>query len=249
MLAGCGNKLVMRMDNARLSDGYINSKTLDFGSILLWDINNSSLMRIYTITNNENRNFELIEGNRYRQRNTSVSRNTQIDVLADNETLKKIPNSVIVKAKSQFVEATRVRIENYYPLSYRDPRYVLNSPELRRWRESIVEDIGRENLNKYRFVFIGAVIQGAKLHISTERSTHGSSSANVINIGRYKFDLMYDNNTSYEIEAKTKVPLLIKPTVFKLVVRRGGNRGYEEIRFVYDTDMTRRFNLQKVKSQ
>lgn len=220
----------MPLDHAKLADGYVNSSTLDFGHVLVWDQQSNRVEAIYRITPQMVPNAEVDSGPRFNSKESSVSRETKLEISGSDAS-----QTIQGEAAAQFINSTKVTLTNYNPREYRDARGVLNSSRLRRWRDSTGEQF---NDARYRFVFIARVTDGDALSISRKTGGSVNADANVVKVGRYKFNVTYDNKSNTTITAE-QGPLIVTPKVFSL--RQEGN----SYRFFHDTSTT--LNFQTVK--
>jgi hypothetical protein len=220
-LTNCTSTINMPLDHAKLADGYINSSTLDFGHVLIWNTKSNRVATIYRITPKMVPSADIDSGPRYSNRNSSVSRDTKIELSA----APAVTETAKVEATAQFINSTDINLVNYNPREYRDARYVLNSPELRNWRQTLSEEFtGPE----YRFIFISRVIDGNKIQIGRNSSGSAGAEANVIQAGQFKFKVTYDNKSNATIEAE-QAPLTVSPSVFSFRIQGDSYRFYRDL--------------------
>jgi hypothetical protein len=229
-LTACKSTINMPLDHAKLADGYINSATLDFGHVLVWDTKSNRVESIYRITPQMVPTSSVDSGPSFQSKDTSVSRDTKIELSA----APTVTDAAKVEATAQFINSTDVTLTNYNPREYKDARYTLNSPELRQWRQSLSEEYtGPE----YRFVFISRVTDGDEIHIGRKSAGNFGADANIVQAGQYKFKVTYDNELSKTIKAK-QAPLTVQPSVFSFRIRGDSYR--------FDRDLKTPFQFQSV---
>lgn len=220
-LTACTSTINMPLDHAKLADGYINSSTLDFGHVLVWDTKSNQVESIYRITPQMVPSADVDSGPRYRNKNSSVSRDTRIELSA----APGVTEAAKVEGAAKFINSTDVTLTNYNPREYRDARYTLNSPELRKWRESLSEEYTGP---QYRFIFISRVTDGDEIHIGRQASGDSGVEANIVRVGRYKFKVTYDKKSSATIKAE-QAPLTVQPSLFSFRIQDGSYRFYRDL--------------------
>lgn len=231
-LTACTSTINMPLDHAKLADGYINSSTLDFGHVLVWDTVSNRVGSIYRIAPNMVPSANVDSGPRYRMKDSSISRDTKIELSA----APVVSEAAKGEATAQFINSTDVCLTNYNPREFRDARYVLNSPELREWRQSLSEEYTGP---QYRFIFISRVTDGEKIQIGRESSGSAGAAANVVQVGQFKFKVTYNNKTSATIEAE-QAPLTVNPSIFSFHIQGDSYRFYR--------DLNTPFNFQSLKN-
>ena len=220
----------MPLDHAKLADGYINSSTLDFGHVLVWDTKSNRVESIFRITPQMVPTASVDSGPRYHSKDASVSRDTKIELSA----APAVTEAAKGEAVAQFINTTEVTLSNYNPREYRDARYTLNSPELRQWRQSLSEEYTGP---QYRFIFISRVTDGDEIHIGHKSAGNLGVEANVVQAGQYKFKVTYDNKSAVTIKAE-QAPLTIRPSVFSFSIQGDSYR--------FDRDLNTPLQFQSV---
>jgi hypothetical protein len=233
LLPGCSSTptINMPLEHAKLADGYVNSSSLAFGHVLVWDTESNRVHSIYRIQPAMVPSASVDTGPRFAQKEVNVSRDTKIEIGA----APNVSQAIKAEASAQFLSSTLVSLTNYNPREYRDARYVLNSPELRAWREGLAEEWSDP---KYRFVFISRVTEGDKLQIGRRSAGNVGVDVDIVQIGNYKFKVSYDNKSSVTIQG-TDAPITIQPTVFTFRAQGDSYRFF--------TDLNSPFHLQSVK--
>jgi hypothetical protein len=136
------------------------------------------------------------------------------------------------------VNTTDLKITNYNPREYQDPRYVLNSPELSSWREGLSDEWAD---TRYRFVFVSRVTDGDELNLTFKRSADVDANANIVKVGEYKFKVQYDGSAGTTIKAQNG-PLTVDPTIYSFRIDRS-KKPYE---YRFYRDLNNSFSFQRV---
>lgn len=231
LLNSCKNSINMPLDHAKLADGYINSSTLDLGHVLVWDTETNTRRDIYTISPKDVPSATVVTGNKFPLKSSSVSKDT--DLLVSTES--SVSDLVKAEAKAKFVNSTDVALTNYRRKEFQDARYVLNSPEMRTWREGLAEQWADP---KYRFIFVSQIVEGDKVELKKVSSGEGGVDANIIEVGKYKFEVSYGKKAEALINAQGGV-ITINPKVYRF------NAEGASLRFT--DDLNSKFHLQQIK--
>lgn len=229
-LSACSSTINMPLDHAKLADGYINSSTLDFGHVLVWDTKSNRVESIFRITPQMVPTASVDSGPRYHSKDATVSGDTKIELSA----APAVTEAAKGEAVAQFINSTEVTLINYNPREYKDARYTLNSPELRQWRQSLSEEYTGP---QYRFIFISRVTDGDEIHIRHKSSGNLGAEANVVQAGQYKFKVTYDNKSAVTIKTE-QAPLTIRPSVFSFSIQGDSYR--------FDRDLNTPLQFQSV---
>ena len=229
-LSSCKSTLNMPMDHAKLADGFVNSSSYDFGQVLVWDTQTNRVQSIYKIKPTMVK-AEVDKGPAYDEKESSVSRDTKVETsLAFG-----VPGSAEASAKAEFISTTKAKIQQFNPREYQDDLFVLNHRDLRKWREGLVGNYDDSNL---RFVFISRVTDATSIEVGRDSSGESNVDVNLIESGRYKFKVKYDNKSKTHIKAANSAPLIVSPKVFKFVADGSSLRFYP--------DLNAKFNFQNV---
>ena len=221
----------MPLDHAKLADGYVNSSTLDLGHVLVWDTESDIVRGIYTISPDKVPSASVVSGSKYALKKSSVSKDTDLQVSAETA----VSEAIKAEAKAKFVNSTDVSLTNYRRKEYLDARYVLNSPEMRVWREELAEQWSEP---KYRFIFVSEIVEGDKVELKKASTTSLGADANIIEVGNYKFDVSYGKKAEALIDAQGGV-IVIKPKVYQLRISGDSLRFFD--------DLGTKFNFQKIE--
>jgi hypothetical protein len=243
-LTGCSstsgvNTVNLKTENVRLEDGYVNSKTLSFGDVFIWNLETDEVLEYYHIDADQIASATVIQGPTIDEKSSTVSTQNNFDMGIGTNGLTE---QVKLDINREVAGSTDVSLQNFAPQRWLDSTYVLNSPELRSWRESIQSDINDTNATdysdpKYRFVFVSKVTNADELAIGREASGGAGVDAGLIQVGDLKVKATYDNKSNVRIKAK-QAPLTISPTVYTFKVSGDSYRFYRD---------AREFPIQKVK--
>ncbi|HRK16870.1 MAG TPA: hypothetical protein PK490_21490 [Prosthecobacter sp.] len=229
-MASCKSSSInLPLDHVKTSDGYLNSSSLDFGHVLVWDTTTNKVINVEKITSGRVPSATVHTGPRFAQKKSSVSSENNVEI-----GFGTVPEAVKADAKAKFINSTKFEFTNFNPREFNDARYVLNSPEMRTWREQLVDAYSDP---RFRFIFISRVTDADRILIGRERNGLIGADVNVVNSGNYKFETSYDQKTEVTIDA-AGAPLTIQPAVFTFSVNGS------ELRFRPDWDS--KFHFQKV---
>lgn len=240
-LVGCQATLNMPTNYAVLSAGQVNSGHHPLGRLFLWDLEKNTLTRLTEITSIDVPVFEetgrptLREGDFVDSDYTSVGKSTEIQFSGSDRA-----EAFRVQAEAVFISKSEVKLDNFKTMYFADPRYMLNAPEMRTWREQLNPELAQQ---RYRFVYISGVVQAEKLEIALEDGVSSSADANVVEIGGIKYTFKYSKKSSDVKKSSSGAPLLVESQVFYFT-RKMGPDGIMDLRFYYDT--TNVFTFQKV---
>ena len=231
-LCGCTSTINMPLDHAKLADGYVNSSTLAFGHVLVWDTSTDRVESIFRIIPQMVPTASVDSGPRFGSKASAVSRDTNLDI----SVAPGVSQAAQGAAAVQFINSTEVSLTNFNPLEYRDASYVLNSPELRVWRQSLTEEYTEP---RYRFIFVSRVTNADELSIGRKASGAIGADANVVQVGQYKFKVTYGEKSSVTIKGE-QAPLTVDPAVFTFRVQGNSYRFYRDLSTVFDFQTLKR---------
>jgi hypothetical protein len=213
VVTACSATLDMPTDWAKLgSGGYINSGgAYDLGHIFVWDMKSGSVTEIYKINLSQLPDVTVDRGSAIDSYSSSVSKDTEIDVSADTT----VSEAVTAEAKDKFVKSTNVTLSKYNTSEFQDKTYTLNSPALRKWRESLFADYPQYATEQYRFILIAGVDDGSKIDISFKHDNTSNTDANLLKVGKFTFDVTYNDDAQATLAAVNQAPLVIVPYVYR----------------------------------
>ena len=241
LFTGCGGQLNMPLSYAKVSRGYLNSSNHSLGKVYLWDTQTKKRQSIKLLKSDlpDNNATKTSIGKRYEKKIANIDQNTKIDA-----TGTFIPEDIYVDAKAEFVKATNVLIKDYQLKEFDDPRYLMNSKHLRRWRESLVTDGYLDN-NRYKFILISEIVEGKQALITLDNNASVSAESNVIKVGSYNFKTTYNRKQREEIKGKEDVPLIVVVTVFDFK-SDPEQKKYKGYRFSISDDIENIFDYQSM---
>lgn len=217
-LNACTNSINLPLDHAKLADGCVNSSSLDFGHVLIWDTKTNNTANIYKVTQTAvaSSGADVDEGPKFKHKESSLSRDTRFEISGN------VSPEIKGQAEAAFIKSTQIVLDDFNPKQFRTPEYALNCAALRTWRESLSDDYSGD---QYRFVFISRVINATNLSISKKSSGNAQLGADVIKVRNYKFNASYDNKNQTSIQSDGQSPLIVEPTIFKF------NKSGDDLRF------------------
>jgi hypothetical protein len=224
-LVGCKSVRVnVPLDNAKVSDGYINSRTLSLGYVFLWDTQSNRLTKINIISPNMvDPDVSIFLGSLYASRNSGLSSSTNMTFGGSTP----LAPGTKVELAGAISESSEVELLNYQAQTYRDARFALNCPKLRYWRESLAETYPDP---KYKFLFVSSIVLGKQISISLEKGGLAKIKASVPDIGKADLSVTFNRRISTSIVADSSAPLVVDPELF--VLRSSTRR----IGFEHDTN-------------
>jgi len=220
-LSGCQvQEVTVGVENAKFQHGYLNSKLLKQGTLLLWDM----------------------EAAADRQLTIAPS-----PIIADNDTvnhaggheLASVASSglsvggslplekVSAGVKTEIAKQTAVVVHDFQSKRFYDANFVLNEEDFAGQRQILGEEYAGNE--KVRFIFIAGatVADDAAIAIGTPT---GSQNEFELSIGGKKYRLSYYGTKSVDWKGAQE-PVFIQPRVYQIVKDEAGATGY---RFVED---------------
>lgn len=233
-MASCkSSSLNLPLDHVKTADGFLNSSTLDFGHVLVWDTTTNKIRHLEKITPGKVPSATVHTGPRLGKKQSTVSRENKVEV-----GFGTAPEAVKADASAKFISSTKFEFTDFNPREFNDARYVLNSPEMRPWREQLVADFADP---RFRFIFISRVTDADGIYIGKNKSGDFGADANVVKSGSYKFKISYDQKNEVTLQSVSEdaaAPMTVQPSVFIFSINGS------ELRFKPDWDSN--FHFQNV---
>jgi hypothetical protein len=228
LLNACTNSINLPLNHVKTADGYMNSSTLDFGHVLIWDTKSNNVSNIYKVTQPTvaSSDVDIDEGPKFKHKESSLSRDTKFDVSGN------VSQKIKGQAEAEFIKSTQIVLDDFNPKQFRTPVYALNCAALKTWRQSLPAEYSGD---QYRFVFISRVTNATNISISKKYSKNSQLGADVIKVGSYKFNVSYDNKNQTSIQSDGQSPMIVEPTVYKF-----DNSG-DNLRFSQDLNTIYKF--------
>ena len=208
------------VENARFQHGYLNSKLLGPGALLLWDMEAADDRKV-TLTpgpdTSHNRTVRHAGGTEQTSRATSGV-----------EVSGTIPiQQVSVDVRAQIARQTTVTVKQFESQRFYDPDYVLNQAEFAPKRMELGKAYADND--QVRFIFIAGATVADDAQISTGTPT-GRENEFKLTIAGKEYKLTYIGTRSLEWKGSQE-PVFIQPRVYKIQKDPRGETGY---RFVED---------------
>lgn len=220
-------KVTVGVDNARFQHGYLNSKLLGTGALLLWDMN-AAQDRALTLAPGPNvANNETV---RHAGGRELVSMASSGVTLSGAGAAQGIP----VEARAEIARQTAIVVRNFSSVRFRDPQFVLNEEDFSGERS----ELGRQYANRpsIRFILIAGITLADDVNISIGTPDDKSNSF-ILTIGGKDYQLSYRGLKS-SAWSGAQEPVFIQPRVYKLLSDSAGATGYR-----FEEDRTIHFDL------
>lgn len=226
LLSACTNSINLPLDHVKISDGYLNSSSLDFGHVLIWDTTTNNTSHIGKVTQQAvaGSDVSINEGPQFSRKQSSLTSDTKLDVSGN------VSPQIKGQAEAAFIRSTQVTLEQFNPKEFGTPEYALNCAALHSWRAQLPTAYSDKN---YRFVFISRVVNATNISISKGASGNPNMSASVIKVGNYKFNTSYDNKNQTSIQSNGQSPLIVAPTVFSFDNSGNNLRFRQDLNTIY----------------
>jgi len=235
LFAGCRTVSVnVPLENARVSEGYINSQTLTLGHLFLWDTEANTLTKINVISQGQlDADVTIFESHSYDLRESGISSSTTMSLGGTTLLLPEAKAAV----KAAVSKVTRVTLTDYQTQGLRDARFALDCKKLRSWRHGLAQTYPDP---KYKFIFISDVVLGNKIEMTLVNNGAAQVKASVPQIGNADVIVTYDGKVETKIVANN-APLVVSPQLF--TIKTTANR----VSFEHDTQT--RFDFQHLSSR
>jgi hypothetical protein len=221
LLTGCqAQKVTVGVENAKFQHGYLNSKLLGQGTLLLWDMD-AARDRQLTIAPSpipdNNATVDHAGGSKLASvASSGVSVQGSLPL-----------EQVSAGAKAEIAKQTAVVVEDFKSKRFYDADFVLNEPDFAPHREQLGKDYADNDRIRFIFISGATVANNAAIEIGTPTDKPNEFELSVA--GR-KYRLSYYGTKSVEWEGSQE-PVFIQPRVYKIVRDESGATGY---RFVED---------------
>ena len=215
------------VENAKFQHGYLNSKLLGQGTLLLWDMEAAKDRQLTILPS------PIFENNA----TVDHAGGTKLASVASSGVSVHggLPlEQVSASAKAEIARQTAVVVEDFKSKRFYDADFVLNEPDFAEKRQALGADYATND--KVRFIFIAGatVADDAAIEIGTPTDRPNEFE---LAIAGKKYNLSYYGTKSVEWQGAQE-PVFIQPRVYKIVQDADGATGY---RFVEDRRI--QFNL------
>lgn len=217
-------KVTVGVDNARFQHGYLNSKLLGTGALLLWDMNAAVDRSLTLAPGPDVSNNETV---RHAGGQELVSMASSGVTLAGAGAAQGIP----VDVRAEIARQTAIVVRNFSSVRFRDPQFVLNEEDFADQRKELGQSFA--NQSHVRFIFISGITLADDVNISIGTPDDKGNSF-VLSIGGKDYQLTFRGLRSSAWKG-CQEPVFIQPRVYRLVASAEGATGYrfEEDRSIH----------------
>lgn len=213
-------KVTVGVENARFQHGYLNSKLLKPGTLLMWDMEAVEDKKLTPSTSPDISNNQT---ERHAGGTELVSKAASGLSVAGEIPIQQIP----VTAKAEVARQTSIIVKQFESRRFNDPEFVLNEKDFALQRTQLGDGYaGDPNI---RFIFIAGATHADDVNISIGTPT-GKENVFTLTIAGKEYKLTYSGTKSHEWRGKQE-PVFVHPRVYKLVKDSTGGTGY---RFIED---------------
>lgn len=214
-LTSCTRTVTVGLDNARFQTGYLNSKLVSPGTLLLVDREASPDKRV---------TLSL----RPKIDNNSIEPGTGGDSLVSSATSGlsvsgALPgDAATAQLSADLAKQTSVTLKQFVSYRFEDPRFVLNDPDFAQQRSELGEQFA--NNKRYSFIFIAGCTKADKIDISVG-TPEGKENGLKLTVAGKDYKVTYNRSTRTEWEAKSQ-PVFVQPRLYNLVRSGSGGTGF-----------------------
>lgn len=221
LFAGCKvQELKVGVENAKFQHGYLNSKLLGQGTLLLWDMEAAKDRQLTIVPSPKTDDNDTVD---------HAGGTKLVSVASSGVSVSgSLPlEQVSASAKTEIARQTAVVVEEFKSKRFYDSDFVLNEPDFAERRQALGQEYA--NNDKIRFIFISGatVADDAAIEVGTPTERPDEFE---LSIGGKKYRLSYYGTKSVEWQGSQE-PVFIQPRVYKIVEDQSGATGY---RFVED---------------
>lgn len=220
-------KVTVGVDNARFQHGYLNSKLLGSGALLLWDMNASTDRALTLAPGPDVTNNETV---RHAGGRELVSMASSGVTLNGAGAAQGIP----VEARAEIARQTAIVVRNFSSVRFRDPAFVLNEEDFAEERKKLGAQYADQA--RSRFILISGITLADDVNISIG-SPGEKGNTFTLSIAGKEYQLSYRGLRS-SAWTGSQEPVFIQPRVYKLVSVPEGATGYR-----FEEDRTIQFDL------
>lgn len=221
LLSGCKvQEVKVGVENAKFQHGYLNSKLLGQGTLLLWDMEAAPDRQLTLVPNPKTEDNDLVDHAGGAKLASVASSGVSVHGALPLE-------QISASAKAEIARQTTVVVEDFQSKRFYDSDFVLNEPDFASHRQTLGESYA--NNDKIRFIFIAGATLADDAAVAVGTPTTKPDEFE-LSIGGKKYHLSYFGTKSVEWEGAQQ-PVFIQPRVYKIVQDPSGATGY---RFVED---------------
>lgn len=216
-------RLMVGVENARFQEGYLNSKLLGPGTLLLWDLGAAEDRKVTLEPGPDTTNNRDIKHAGGSRKVSMAASGLNID--------GSVPSSEIpFAAKATVVRSTALIVEDFESRRFYDPTYVLNEEDFAAKRKELGEAYAANE--DIRFIFISGVTvaNNSKIEIGTPT---GKENEFKLTIAGEDYTVTFSGARVNDWQGKSE-PVFIQPRIYRIVKDSSGETGY---RFVEDRNI------------
>lgn len=226
-------KVTVGVDNARFQHGYLNSKLLGSGALLLWDMN-AATDRALTLAPGPN------TGNNETVRHAGGKE--LVSMASSGVTLNGagVAQGIPIEAGAEIARQTAIVVRNFASVRFRDPQFVLNEEDFAAERRELGDEYADQS--RTRFIFISGITLADDVNISIGTPEQKGNTFTLTIAGK-EYELTYRGLKS-SAWSGSQEPVFIQPRVYKLVSAPDGATGYR-----FEEDRSIQFDLTAMLTQ
>jgi hypothetical protein len=215
-LPSCQTKNVtVGVENARFQHGYLNSKLLSQGTLLLWDMDAANDKKLTKEPGPNTSNNDTVRD----AGGTELTSKATSGLAVSGE----IPiQQISVEAKAEIARQTSIVVKDFASRRFYDPTFVLNQPNFAQKRV----ELGRMHSDneKIRFIFIAGATVANDTDISIGTPT-GKENEFKLTVAGKEYKLTYSGTKTYQWKGSQE-PIFVQPRIYKIVKDSNGETGY-----------------------
>ncbi|RFC49151.1 MAG: hypothetical protein DVB23_000199 [Verrucomicrobia bacterium] len=221
LLTGCKvQEVKVGVENAKFQHGYLNSKLLGQGTLLLWDMDAAADRQLTLLPSPKTEDNDLVDHAGGAKLSSVASSGVSVHGALPLE-------QVSASAKAEIARQTAVVVEDFQSKRFYDSDFVLNEPDFADRRQTLGEAYAHND--RIRFIFIAGATVADDAAVAVGTPTQRPDEFE-LSIGGKKYRLSYYGTKSVEWEGSQE-PVFIQPRVYKIVEDQTGATGY---RFLED---------------
>jgi len=216
-LVSCStSNITVGLDNARFQNGYLNSKLISPGTLLLVDPSAADDKKLTLLPPPDTSNNTLVSGPGGTELVSSASSGLAIS--------GAIPaGGVPADVQASIAKQTSVTIKQFVSSRFADPEFVLNEADYAQHRLELGQQFAGNS--KVRFLFIAGATKADEVHISSG-TPDGKDNGLVVNVGGKAYKITFTSAKEASWQGQ-KEPVFIQPRLYTLVRESSpGGTGY-----------------------
>jgi hypothetical protein len=215
------------VENAKFQQGYLNSKLLGTGTLLLWDQAAAPEQQLTILPGPDTENNRTVRHAGGRELASMASSGVSVS--------GSLPGATVsAEAEAEITRQTSVVVREFEALRFHDPDFVLNEEDYADYRVQLGDQHADNDLVRFIFIAGATVADDACISIGTPTDNPNEFK---LRIAGKEYRLSYSGVKSVEWSG-AREPVFIQPRVYRIARDAAGATGY---RFVEDRQI--RFNL------